>query len=55
MRHWTREEERVMLGIVLEKNLLSAIDGKKVRNAQVSLPVMGLQKHLYNTRSSLVY
>lgn len=37
MKHWTVEEERALLSIVQERNLLSAIDGKRARNAQVSI------------------
>ena len=35
MKHWTQEEIRLMLGIILDLQLMSAIDGKRQRNAQV--------------------
>ena len=35
MKHWT-DEERALLCIVQERNLLAAIDGKRARNCQVS-------------------
>jgi len=35
MKHWEPEEIRLMLGIVLDLQLMSAIDGKRQRNAQM--------------------
>ena len=37
MKHWTEEEERALLCIVQEKNLLGAIDGRRARNSQVRI------------------
>ena len=39
MKHWAVEEERTLLCIVQEKNLLAAIDGRRNKNAQVSMSV----------------
>ncbi|XP_043241667.1 uncharacterized protein DDB_G0271670-like [Amphibalanus amphitrite] len=35
MKHWTEDEERALLRIVQEKNLLGAIDGRRARNSQI--------------------